>query len=60
VERIRREGAELSAASSAARAALRQKIPTEELFRRFFADVTGAELNPDHLKRVAGDMQVDE
>ncbi|RZA09251.1 MAG: hypothetical protein EOP11_02280, partial [Proteobacteria bacterium] len=60
VERIRRDTSSLSAASSAARAALRQKIPTDELFRRFFADVTGAELNPDHLKRVAEDMKVDE
>ncbi|RZA04227.1 MAG: exonuclease SbcCD subunit D [Proteobacteria bacterium] len=60
VERVRRDPSSLSAASSAARAALRQKIPTDELFRRFFADVTGGELNPDHLKRVADDMKVDE
>ncbi len=60
VERVRREVNEINSASAAARAALRQKIPTDELFRRFNNDVTGGELNPDHLKRVADDLKVDE
>lgn len=60
VERVRREVSEINSASAAARAALRQKIPTDELFRRFYNDVTGGELNPDHLKRVADDLKVDE
>jgi exonuclease SbcD len=60
VERVRREVSEVNEASAAARAALRQKIPTEELFRRFYNDVTGAELSAEHLKRVADDLKVDE
>ena len=60
VERVRREIRETNEASAAARAALRQKIPTDELFRRFYIDVTGAELPAEHLKRVADDFRVDE
>lgn len=60
VERVRRNTDGLNGVSSAERAAVRRQIPTDELFRRFFNDVTGEQLDPAHLKRVEEDLKVDE
>jgi exonuclease SbcD len=60
VERTRPKDLQLNDASSAGHAAARKAVPVDEMFRRFFLDVTGKELEPSRLARVEKDLAVEE